>query len=206
MEQLIWKYFSFYENEILPKIKVISEVTQKDYWYHWLLTHTEWVVFRGIYFAISMGKNPIPVIFACASHDLARTSDWNCFKHWPNAVPIVEKLMNMFGSLLIKSEKLKVKYAVKNHTIWTVAPDYISACLRDADRVRLAWEMQYDEKFFNTEIWKKIASWNPIDFLEFENRCLWRNKNLDKEHVLKSGFSIHKTHVKFYNKCYMRNK
>ncbi len=184
MEKKIFEYFSFYQNEILPKIMTIPEVTQKDYWYHWLLTHTEWVVFRWIYFAVSMDKNPIPVIFACACHDLARTNDLDCLKHWPNAVPIAENLMDMFDDLLSVEEKEMVKYAVKNHTIWTVAPDYVSACLRDADRVRLSWEKGYKEKFFNTEPWKKIASWNPRDFLEFENRCLWRGKDVDNEWVL----------------------
>ena len=184
MEQAINKYFSFYENEVLTKIRTISDVTQNDYWYHWLLTHTEWVVFRWIYFAVSMNENPIPVIFACASHDLARTNDWNCFKHWPDAVHIAEKLMDMFNDLLSDEEKEKVKCAVKNHTIWTIAPDYISACLRDADRVRLSWERGYDERFFNTKPWKEIASWKPRDFLEFENRCLWRDKNVDNEWVL----------------------
>ena len=188
MEQQIWDYFSFYENEILPRIKTIPEVTQKDYWYHGLYTHTEWVVFRWIYFSISMGKNPYPIIFACWGHDLARISDWDCFKHWPNAVPIVGKLMDMFGDLLSDDDKEKVKNAVKRHSIWTIATDYISACLRDADRVRLAWELGYNEKFFNTEIWKKIASWNSKTFLEFENKCLWRDKNVDKEWVLISEF------------------
>ena len=205
MENLIRNYFLFFENVILPKIKNISWVTQKDYWYHWLLTHTEWVVFRGIYLSLSMSKDPIPVIFACAAHDLARTTDWDCEKHWPNAVPIVEKLMNMFDGLLSNDEKLKVKYAVKNHTKWTIAPDYISACLWDADRIRLSWEMWYEEKFFNTSIWKKIASWRAKEFLEFENKCLLRNKSVDNEKVLKSGFSIRRTPIIIYNKIIHKN-
>ena len=93
MEDQIREYFQFYENEVLPKIKEISEVTQKDYWYHWLLTHTEWVVFRWIYFAVSMNKRVYPVIFACASHDLARINDYHDIEHWPNAVPIAIKLI-----------------------------------------------------------------------------------------------------------------
>ena len=178
------KYFEFYENEILPKIRSIPEVTQHDYWYHWLLTHTEWVVFRWIFFAISIGKNPYPVIFACAWHDLARINDWHDAMHWRNAVPIVSKLMNMFDNLLTEKEKEQVKDAIAHHTGWEKAPNYISACLWDADRCRLAWEWTFHERFFNTKIWKKTASHSAKDFLKFQNKCLWRNENTDKENLI----------------------
>ena len=31
MEEQLKKFFSFYQNEVLPKIKTIKEVTQTDY-------------------------------------------------------------------------------------------------------------------------------------------------------------------------------
>ena len=71
-----------------------------------------------------------------------------------------------------------VKYAIKNHTIGTIAPDYVSACLRDADRTRLSRECWYKEKFFNTEIWKKIASWSSEDFLKFQNTILLKKNRI----------------------------
>ena len=40
--------FSFYKNEILPLIISNPKVTQNRDWYHWLYTHTQSVVFRGI--------------------------------------------------------------------------------------------------------------------------------------------------------------
>lgn len=178
------EYFEFYQNEVLPKIKTIREVTQKNYGYHGLLTHTEWVVIRWIFFALSMDKNVYPVIFACAWHDLARVNDRHDELHWPHAVPVVSKLMDMFDDSLGEDEKEKVKDAVKNHTIWVLAPDYISACLWDADRCRLAWEWTFRERYFNTEIWKYIASHDAREFIEFENECLWREKYTDKENVI----------------------
>ena len=205
MQELIRKYFNFYETKILPKIKTIPEVSQKDYWYHGLLTHTEWVVFRWIYFAVKMNKNPIPVIFACAGHDLARTSECDCFVHWPNAIPIIEKLMDMFDDILTNDEKERIKYAIKNHSVWTIAPDYISACLWDADRVRLSWEMWYNETFFNTKFWKMIASWDPIDFLDFENECLWRSKNTDNEWIIiHSRFNSEEISLDNYNQIFIQ--
>ena len=184
IKESVRNYFKFYEKEVLTKIKTIPEVTQKDYWYHWLLTHTEWVVFRWIFFSVYMNKNPYPVIFACAWHDLARVSDWHDTMHWRNAVPIVSKLMDMFDNLLTEKEKEQVKDAIANHTGWEKAPDYISACLWDADRCRLAREWVFQERFFNTEIWKQIASHNAKDFLKFQNECLWRDENTDKENVV----------------------
>ena len=85
---------------------------------------------------------------------------------------------------LTKKEKEQVKDAIAHHTGWEKAPDYISACLWDADRCRLAWEWTFHERFFNTEIWKQIASHNAKDFLKFQNECLWRDENTDKENVI----------------------
>jgi len=169
------EYFEFYQNEVFPKIKEIPEVTQQDFWYHGLETHTENVVIRWIFFALAMDKNPYPVIFACAWHDLARVDDHHDELHWPRAVFIVTKLMDMFGNLLTEDEKEKVRWAVKNHTIWALAPDYISACLWDADRCRLSWEKTFHEKYFNTEIWKEIASHDVHQFAWFVAECLWND-------------------------------
>ena len=172
MEKELLKYFNFYREKLLPVIRSNTSVTQKLYWYHWLLTHTKSVVFRWIYYALSLKENPYPVIFACAWHDLAREEDWDDLYHWPNAVPIITEIMEKFNDILTTEEKEMVKYAIKNHTIGTIAPDYVSACLRDADRTRLSRECWYKEKFFNTEIWKKIASWSSEDFLKFQNTIL----------------------------------
>ena len=156
MKKELLKYFNFYREKLLPVIRKNTSVTQKLYWYHWLLTHTESVVFRWIYYALSLKENPYPVIFACAWHDLAREGDWDDLYHWPNAVAIITEIMEKFNDILTTEEKEMVKYAIKNHTIGTIAPDYVSACLRDADRTRLSRECWYKEKFFNTEIWKKL--------------------------------------------------
>jgi len=184
LEKKLKEYFSFYQEKVLSKIRTIKEVTQWDDWGHWLLTHTEWVVFRWIYFALSLNENPIPVIFACACHDLARTDDEYNEIHWPKAVSIVKKLTDMFNDILTEDEKEKIIYAVENHTTWKIAPDYISACLRDADRTRISRDWTYHEKFFNTPTWKKIAQEKPEIFLSFENKILWREKNDDRELVL----------------------
>ncbi len=184
IKQEIKKWFNFYEAEIIPVVKAIPEVTQFDYGFHGFYTHTDSVVFRGIYYALYLGENSVPVIFACVCHDLARVDDEYNEVHWEMAVPILKKLMSQFHGILTDNQKNSVIYAVKNHTVWMEAPDYVSACLWDADRTRLWWVYGYKEKFMSTEIAKCVASWNPINFLKFQNKCLWRDLLEDREWVL----------------------
>lgn len=169
--------FSFYKNEILPLILDNPKVTQQiDWWYHSLNGHTKEVVFRGICCAISLGEDPIPVVFACACHDLARTNNEYDEEHWPNAVPVTTEIINNEKFNLTEKQKKQIIEAVRDHTIWEwgKAPNYISACLRDADRTRLSQERGYKEEFYSTEQGKKIAAQRMFskgrrDFRDFEN-------------------------------------
>ena len=136
-----------------------------------------------------MNENPLPVIFACAFHDLARTDDEYNEIHWKRAVPIAENIMENFSDVLTDSQKASILYAVENHTIWLKAPDYIqapdyiSACLWDADRTRLWWIYWYQEDLMCTDEAKKIALWDAKEFLRFQNECLWRDIDDDREEV-----------------------
>lgn len=191
MKSDIYKYFDFYEDKILPVIQSNNEVTQTDYGFHGLYTHTDSVVFRGIYYSLSLNENPVPVIFACAFHDLARTDDEYNEIHWEKAVPIARNIMEKFSDILIDNRKESIVYAVENHTIWLKSPDYIqprdyiSACLWDADRTRLWWIYWYKPSLMITDEAKKIASWDAKEFLEFQNECLWRDLKEDREWVLR---------------------
>lgn len=190
IKQKLRELFEFYENDIIPVLRSIPEVTQTDYGRHWFYTHTDSVVFRWIYYSLCLNENPIPVIFACACHDIARTDDEYNEIHWESAVPIVRKLMDQFSDILTDAQKESVIYAVKNHTTWmsvpdyVPAPDYVSACLWDADRTRLWWIYWYQEKFMSTDESKRIALLDPIDFLKFQNECLWRDLSEDREWIL----------------------
>ena len=165
--------FSFYEQEILPLLLNNPKVTQKKEWYHGLCTHTKNVVFRGICYAISLWEDPIPVIFACACHDIARTHDGDDLEHWRNAIPIVKELINNEKFNLNENDKVQIIEAIENHSFdWIKATNYISACLWDADRTRLSWECGYHEKYFSTELWKIVSSWSSEEFFKFQNFCL----------------------------------
>lgn len=190
IRQKIKEYFDYYEKNIIPVIKSCPTVTQTDFWFHWFYTHTDSVVFRGIYYALCLDENPMPVIFACAFHDLARTDDEYNEIHWERAVPIAQEIMEEFSDILTANQKESIIYAVKNHTVWLKAPnfiqpvDYVSACLWDADRTRLWWIYWYEESLMSTGEAKRIASWKAEDFLKFQNECLWRDLSEDREEIL----------------------
>ncbi|MBR5904544.1 MAG: hypothetical protein IKZ49_03360 [Alphaproteobacteria bacterium] len=166
----IQKFFDFYVNEIRPLIEKIC--TQEMYGYHGLKTHTDAVVFRGIDYSLSLAQDPMPVLFACAFHDMARTNDDFDLEHGANAVPMAQKIMTKFPKILDEKLIQSIIYAITNHTIGNSAPDYVSACLWDADRTRLSWQYGFDEKFYNTERGKYVASENSEEYIDFQKKCI----------------------------------
>ena len=179
-ENEIKKYFSFYQQKVLPVVEKYA--TQKKDEYHGLHTHTDAVVFRAIDYALELGKNPMPVLFAAACHDMARTSEGPDEGHAERAVPLARKVMNRFPKRLSEVEKETVLTAIRLHSTGTQTSDYICACLWDADRTRLAWEWGYHEQYFNTPYAKKIASGNAVEYIKEQNRILGR-VNKDREGV-----------------------
>ena len=167
----IEKPFTFYLEKIQPLVAELG--TQPAKGFHGLETHTASVVFRGIDYALSMGKTGdeiMPVIFACAFHDMARTNDDFDIEHGKNAEPMACQIMKQFQDLLDKDTCIMIRSAIRNHTTarW-VAPDYISACLWDADRTRFAWKYGFDEKFFNTQRGKYVAQ-HFQKYLDFQRK------------------------------------
>ena len=164
---LITESFNFYNMELKPKIAEVC--SQKMDGYHGLNTHTNAVVFRGIDYALHLGCEPLPVVFACAFHDIARINDDMDMEHGRNAVPLAIKIMKQFPTMLDKDTRMSILSAVMNHTNGGTAPNYISACLWDADRTRLAWKYGFEEKFFNTERGKYVAQ-HCQKYLEYQRK------------------------------------
>jgi len=191
-ESKIREYFDFYQTKVLPEVEKLA--TQKKEGYHGLHTHTDAVVFRAIDYALELGQNPMPVLFAAACHDMARTHDFYDETHGENALPMAQKIMHKFKNELTDSEKQSVLLAIKDHTTGGNATDYISACLWDADRTRLSWERGYCEAFFNTEYGKKVASGDAKKYITWQNEVLGRT-NKEKEDLLKLIDRL-KTHQK----------
>lgn len=154
------KYTKLFFDEILPKIELITN--QSRYGYHGL-SHTIQVALFALDIALHTNQEPLPVILAAALHDCARTNDAWCENHGPDAVPIGQRFLNEHYSNLSTSDKEKILYAVKNHTIGRNAPNGVSACLWDGDRIRLSWERGYRPDFFSTKRGQEIASLNIDD-------------------------------------------
>lgn len=165
----IRKYFNFYMIEILPHLEQCS--TQNPDGCHALDKHTPAVVFRGIDYALSLNENPVPVVFAGAFHDMARTNDGFDTEHGKLAVPYAKKIMKNFSDILSQTQQTNIVYSIENHTTGTIAPDYISACLWDADRTRMSWEYGFNSKFFNTARAKYVASHPAADYIKFQQKC-----------------------------------
>jgi len=164
------KYFDFYTKHILPHVRLCS--TQNPSGCHSLDKHTSAVVFRGIDYALSLHENPMPVVFAGAFHDMARKNDCFDTEHGANAVPAAKIIMQGFQDILSESVQDSIIYAIKYHTIGRIAPDYISACLWDADRTRMSWIYGFDEKCFNTDRAKYVASQPAKNYINFQQRCI----------------------------------
>lgn len=143
----------FFE-QILPQIETVSN--QSRYGYHGL-THTTQVALFGLDIAYTIKQNPLPVLLAAGLHDCARTNDKWCMMHGPNAVPIAQEFLLKNYPNMSKSDTKKIINAVKNHTIGRHATDGVAACLWDADRIRLSWEMKYKPEFFSTPRGRQIA-------------------------------------------------
>ena len=169
-EAQIQKYFYFYQTKVLPEVEKLA--TQKKEGYHGLYTHTKSVVFRAIDYALELGENPMPALFAAACHDMARVHEFYDEQHGENAVPFAQKVMAKFPDKLTEQEQQSVLEAIKNHTTGTQANDYVSACLWDADRTRLAWERGYYEKFFNTAYAKTVASGSEAEYRAWQDKVL----------------------------------
>lgn len=161
---LISKTFDWYLMDVLPVVEKYA-IQPRD-GYHGLYTHTAAVVFRGIDYANSLDKKINNVVLACAFHDMARVNDWADYEHGKNAIPMAERVMDEIGGIE-SNVRESILYAIKNHSLNLAAPDYVSACLWDADRTRLAWECGYHPRFFATNRAKVVASGAAREYLEF---------------------------------------
>ena len=181
------KYFRFFEEELIPSILKTEGVLQQNDGWQGLTTHTRGVVFRGIDYALAMDKDPMPVVFACALHDIAKRYNSET-GHEKKALPVAKKIMEKYGDILSEQTQNQILNAIENHTNGEKAPDYISACLWDADRTRVAWLFGYEEKYFQTERGKEVASSKASDYLKYQADCLNippEDKELIGEHQTK---------------------
>lgn len=155
MSNIRIKYTKLFFDDVLPKIEQVTN--QSRYGYHGL-SHTIQVAMFAIDIAQHINQDPLPAILAAALHDCARTNDAWCVNHGPDAVPVGQKFLSKHYPQLSKSDTEQILDAVAKHTIGQNAPNGVSACLWDGDRIRLSWEYGYKPDFFSTMRGREIAS------------------------------------------------
>ena len=148
-------YTTLFEHKIIPAIIPVSN--QPRYGFHGI-SHTEQVGLFALDYALALRKNPLPVLWAAGLHDCARTNDAYDETHGPRCVPLAQKFLKAYEDQLTSTEIQQILYAVAHHTTGRQAPDYVSACLWDADRTRLSWERGYQADFFTTARAKEVAA------------------------------------------------
>ena len=170
-----------YFDETLPQI---CEVTRQPKQGYHGLDHTTQVVLFGIILAIAANTNPEHVMLAAALHDCARTNDKYDLKHAPNCKPIAERFLRDNASHLFPGIQEKIVNAIINHTTGTIAPDMISGCLWDADRIRLSWERGYQARYFTTHIGHTLANLTPEQQSEYtmQQQRFLTERNLIKQY------------------------
>ncbi|MDW3024880.1 MAG: hypothetical protein R8N50_04325 [Alphaproteobacteria bacterium] len=176
-------YYKLYFNQVLPQV---TEVTnQSEFGYHGL-SHTNQVAMFGIDLAYSINQEVLPVLLAAGLHDCARTNDEWCIEHGPQAALVAWNLLNKYYPNMSRETVRKILFAIENHTIGRTAPDGVSACLWDGDRIRLSWENTFRPEFFNTARGHKIASMSPENqkrYINAQNAFLIRNQIKTRDQI-----------------------
>ncbi len=177
-------YFAqMYFNQILPQISEIT--TQSRYGYHGL-SHTSQVALYGLDIAYTINQDALPVLLAAGLHDCARTNDAWCTEHGPHAALVARDFISRHYCNLPEQTVRQIMYAVGNHTVGRNAPDGVSACLWDGDRIRLSWEYGYVPEFFNTVRGREIASLSHDGqrrYMDEQDAFLVRNRIKTREQI-----------------------
>ncbi len=169
-------YTKMFFDQILPQITEIT--TQSRFGYHGL-SHTIQVALFAIDLAQHINQDALPVMLAAGLHDCARTNDRWCTQHGPQAAIVGRDFLKRCYANLSQKTVEQILYAVHNHTTGRRAPNGISACLWDSDRIRLSWESGYAPEFFSTERGREIASLSPQgqhDYIAEQDKFLITNK------------------------------
>ncbi len=177
-------YTHLFFEQILPQIEKIT--TQSRFGYHGL-SHTCQVAMFAIDIALYIKQDVLPVMLAAALHDCAREHDAWCTEHGPQAAIIGRDFLARNYKDIPEKTAQQILYAVENHTTGRIAPDGVSACLWDGDRIRLSWEYEFRPEFFNTERGRQIAALDSKQqkkYIENQNRFLVRNNIKTREQII----------------------
>lgn len=105
---------------------------------------------------------PIAPAIAGALHDIGRTDDAADSDHPSRGAAVARRLVPMLRSASLPKEACAtVVSAISSHSDDGPASCPVSAVLRDADRLHLAWERGYDARHFSTGVGRAMAQGGP---------------------------------------------
>lgn len=146
--------------------------TQKERWFHGILTHTASVIRRAveIYEKEFDDNDPdimMAIIIAAGLHDSWRVRDYWDKEHAERWVENFKIFLNVVTNdwelrkKIWKKREKEIEHAIKYHSVSKAKPEsVIDICLWDADRVRLSNPDTYDELYFHSKTWKKMGKEN----------------------------------------------
>lgn len=161
-------------DKVMPNIAKVSR--QPQFGYHGL-THSYQVALFAIDIAIAIKTDPRPVMIAAALHDCARTDDSKNREHGAECEPIARKFIARHYPTLSPFTVTQIVNAIQMHPYGLIPHDIISACLWDADRIRMSWDFGFSRKYFSTLYGLLVAAMKPHDqekYICYQNEFLVR--------------------------------
>jgi radical SAM protein with 4Fe4S-binding SPASM domain len=148
----IWKHLL--ERIILPVAFKYSENHHNCY--HGM-DHCHDVALAAGHIALTGNKDPLPAMLAGAIHDICRNgiNDHDHGKAAAEKLPLI--LHDIGKGLFDRIDIGEIAIALREHSQESIPSSHISAYLRDADRLRLAWERGVYPDFFATDEGKNAA-------------------------------------------------
>jgi len=125
------------------------------------------------------GVNPLPAFLAALCHDLESNLKSTRLNRAERSAQIVESIFSTVWSDFDGGATNDIIHAVRTHSKTGSHLSKTSAILRDADRLRLAWERGYNPKYFHTTLGHELAKAGPV----FHGHLIKRIK-FDKLNVL----------------------
>lgn len=108
------------------------------------------------------GVNQLPAFLAALCHDLEPTLKSTRLNRAEVSAQIVERIFNNEWSDFDGGATKEIIDAVRTHSKTGSYLSKTSAILRDADRLRLAWERGYNPKYFHTKLGHELAIAGPV--------------------------------------------
>jgi len=147
------------ERDLAPRARAYSQ--QPDSGYHGF-GHSVFVARVAALLALKLDRNPLPAMIAGLLHDAGRRDDAADPEHAALGAEIAALVLEPWlGRYLDASVQTEVVDAIRRHADEEPAAGDIAACLRDADRLRLAWERGFEPRCFTTPAGAEFARRSP---------------------------------------------